>query len=95
MKSSTSLTQISKSVTRFMHRYHLILFTVLALGGVIVVTLILNNVAVSSEPSKVSTPYVGFDKETIEKLDTLNISPEAATTPPVDILRGPRTPFVE
>lgn len=95
MKSSPSLTHISKSLSRLLHRYHLILFTILALGGVIVATLILNNVVSSSAPSDISTPYQEFDKDTIERLSTLNTSPETATTPPIDTLRGPRTPFVE
>lgn len=86
--------QLGKSIANLLHRYHVILFVIAAIGSLAVATFFLNNVIISSSASDEAQTYQGFDKNTIEKIDSFKTAEEqqaSGETAP----KGKRNPFVE
>lgn len=74
MNLSVSPAAIKKALVRFLHRFHLTLFVVIVLGGVIVVVALLNSVVVRSGETAGYAPKTTsdtFDQATIDKIDAL------------------------
>lgn len=87
-----SLPAIKKAIVAFLHRFHVVIFTVIILGGLTVVIFLLNNIVVLSSQSNGYTPDTNnstFDKATIQKIEELK---NRTQTPPTS---GRTNPFVE
>lgn len=90
-----SFVTIKTKLANFLHRFHVILFTVVVLGGLAGVVYMLNDVIIQSEsdtPSSAAT-QTSFDQETMKRIETL----ETPSGPPPKIdANGKRVnPFVE
>ena len=79
-----SLQQFVKSYSHFMHRYHVIVFTVVIIGGLSIATYLMYRVTIASS-TPTGTPVSGFDKATIDRINQLhdvNDSQESLKLPP-------------
>jgi hypothetical protein len=87
----------TKTITNFLHRYHVVLFAVIILGGLVFMVLSLNNIIVaSSEAGADYTPAgttFSFDEKTIERINDLRSRDQAASQ--LDLSNGRTNPFVE
>lgn len=87
----------TKAITAFLHRYHVVLFAVVILGGLVFMVLSLNNIIItSSETSADYTPTgttFSFDEKTIERIDSLKSRDQAANS--LNLSNGRSNPFVE
>jgi len=87
----------TKAITNFLHRYHVILFSIFILGGLVFMVLSLNNIIISS--SKAGADYTpdgttfSFDQTTIDRIDNLKSRDQAADG--LDLSNGRSNPFVE
>jgi hypothetical protein len=92
-----SLTTIKKGLITLLHRFHVIIFVLLVMGGLAVVVLILNNLIISSsEPGDYVPPNSitsTFDQATIDRIDQLKTRNES--TDPLDLSKGRTNPFIE
>lgn len=91
-----SLTGLKTSLSTFFHRYHVVLFVVVAVGGLAVVIFMLNNtiIAASETPAE-GAPVTSttFDQATIDKVNQLDTT---SSSRPLSLPGGQRTnPFVE
>lgn len=93
MNQSISFNGLGKGVSNFFHRYHVVIFIVLALGGLIVATLMLNATVGRSVAQPVTATGITFDKTTINKLDKLKTADEQTSGGAAPL--GRRNPFVE
>lgn len=97
MKSSISLDQLPKKFIKFANRYHLVIFVVTVIGGMIIVMFMLNNTIQSSTNGELINNQVtntGFDQETIDKLESLK-SFNSDALKGLDFPSGRINPFVE
>ena len=90
-----SLSSIKKSVSAFLHRYHVVVFVVTILGGLVIVVLLLNGIIAKSGQVGNFTPTTGssFDQQTIERIENLKTRNEKSD--PIDLSSGRTNPFVE
>lgn len=72
MQQSLNLNQITKSFSRTLHRYHVLIFVLVVIGGLSLATFMLNQ-AINSAPAADPTTDTtgGFDKATMEKIESL------------------------
>lgn len=97
MAKDLNLQNIPDAFGRFLHRYHIMIFTLIAFGSLIYAMWSLNAsiTSVSSETTDVKTaPTTNFDKETIKKLDKLHLSNEPAPELVFPVNQR-KSPFVE
>jgi hypothetical protein len=86
-----------KVITRLIHRYHVVLFSIVILGGVAFMVLSLNNIIISS--SETATDYTpagttfSFDQATIDQIDSLKSRDQNSAN--LDLSSGRSNPFVE
>ncbi len=79
MKSDLSLPQLTSSLSRFLHRYHVVLFVLTVVGGLALANFMINqaiNEKPIDQPQAVSS---SFDKETMDKINQLNESSSQTT----------------
>ena len=79
MKADLSLSQLTAALSRFLHRYHVILFVLTAVGGLALANFMLNQ-AINEKP--IEPPQAvssSFDQETMDKIDQLNESSTQST----------------
>ena len=95
MQSNLSVKKLTKALSKILHRYHVLLFALSAVGCLMSATYYLNTVLESSSASTDTTPYVGFDKSTIEKVNNLKTSQEQQAQKVDTLSFGRRNPFVE
>ena len=91
-----SFTKIKRGLSRFIERFHVTLFTITILGGLVVAMLFLNNVIVTSSSSGDYTPdthSVNFDQTTIDRIEQLKTRDEGSGQ--LDLSQGRTNPFVE
>ena len=65
-----SLQHFLKSYSHFMHRYHVIIFTIVIVGGLSVATYLMYRVTIASS-TPTGTTTTGFDKATIDRINQL------------------------
>ena len=83
--------QLLASGSRFLHRYHVVMFTLLAVGGLAFATFRLYSV-VTAAPTTTTTQTVGnFDQATIDKINNLRASDEEMQ--PLKLPSGRTNPF--
>jgi len=83
---------IKKIIIAFLHRFHVVIFVILILGGLAVIILLLNNIVIRSGQSNGYTPdtsNASFDQSTIKKIEDLQ---NRSQSPPTS---GRINPFVE
>lgn len=93
MKIDASPQKIVHSFSRFMHRYHVIIFTIFVLGGLSAATFLLYQVTALAfaSPSSDQTTAAGFDKTTIDRISKLHGAGDAPT--PLELPPGRTNPF--
>lgn len=90
--SSLSLSQITKPLSQLLHRFHVILFALLVIGGLSVATFLLyGSIVTSSAPDQQVTSSSSFDKTTIEKIKTLRDPSQPGS--PLQLPAGRTNPF--
>ncbi|QQG51040.1 MAG: hypothetical protein HZB75_00830 [Candidatus Saccharibacteria bacterium] len=95
MNMNISLDSIKKMFATFLHRFHVIIFVVIVLGGVAAAIFVLNNIVVLSSDTSEYTQTTGatFDQETIERVKNLKTSDQSGDD--LDLSKGRVNPFVE
>lgn len=95
MNLNLSLDSIKKMFSTFLHRFHVIIFVVIVLGGVAISIFILNNIVILSTDTSEYTPSTTatFDQETIERVKNLKTSDQSGDE--LDLSKGRVNPFVE
>lgn len=91
-----SFTSVKKSLGRFIGRFHVVLFVVTILGGLVIVVLLLNNIILTSTRSNDYTPETSnatFDQATIDRIKQLKTRDESSSQ--LDLSGGRSNPFVE
>lgn len=92
--NNISLNGLPKQLSNFFHRYHVITFSLIVLGGMAVAILLLNNILLTSgQPGQSAGINADFDTGTIERVNELKTSsdtPESIAFP-----TGRINPFVE
>lgn len=91
-----SSANISKALTHFLHRFHIIIFVLVVLGSLVAVVFLLNNIIIkSSDSSNYTSPGAdtSFDQDTINRLSQLRTRDQ--TPAPLDLSKGRTNPFIE
>ena len=92
-----SLAPLKKSLSAFLHRFHVLVFVIIALGGLIWAILILNSIIVqsSSDDDGYAAPAstAAFDQATIKRIEDLKTRDQASGE--LDLSKGRSNPFVE
>ena len=96
MAAEVSTSQLLHGYSRLLHRYHVVLFVVIAFGGLAVVILLLSQIANSSSDTtgaSQSAATADFDKATITRLENLK---QTGSSKPLQFPGNTRiNPFVE
>jgi len=80
MDISLSPATIAKAFSHFLHRYHVVLFSVFALGGLAVAVFLLNNTLIAAANTTPSTATgVDFDQGTLQKVKTMHTSEQVTS----------------
>ena len=83
MKSSISLSALARSIPHFLHRFHVMIFVLFVVGGLSVVTLLLNFVVTNRTASTgTDSSQSNFDTTTIEKVRSLQDANGGTSTLP-------------
>lgn len=97
MKSDISLQSITSGISKTLHRYHVVLFTVLVIGGVAAMIFMINQTIIRSTDTtdqQQNDTSMNFDQATIEQLEELDS--DASNPGPLALPEGKRiSPFVE
>lgn len=91
-----SLNMVKTALARFIGRFHIIIFVITILGGLVVVILFLNNIIITSTDSSDYTPAsnnASFDQTTIDRIKQLKTRDE--TGDQLNLPPGRTNPFVE
>ncbi len=94
MNNDISFTTIGRSISHFLRRYHVVLFVLFALGGLAIITFLLNNVITTSTRVTEAPRLTGFDQSTIDKIQQLKTSDESDKSA-ASLQMSQRNPFVE
>jgi hypothetical protein len=87
---------IKRMIFTFLHRFHVMIFVIIVLGGVIVMVLLLNSIVLRSSESNgytSDTNNATFDQATIKRIDELKTRDQ--TSDQLDLSTGRTNPFVE
>ncbi|MNR27861.1 hypothetical protein D3C85_1451540 [compost metagenome] len=92
--NNISFNELPKQLSRLLHRYHVVTFTLVVLGGMAVAIFLLNNILqASSQPGEGSGISSSFDTDTINRVNELKSSTDAPET--MSFPTGRINPFVE
>jgi hypothetical protein len=92
--NNISLNELPKQLSRLLHRYHVVTFTLIVLGGMAVAIFLLNNILqTSSQPAQGSGISSSFDTDTINRVNELKSSTDAPQN--MSFPTGRINPFVE
>lgn len=91
MKSDLSLQQVTRSISHFMHRYHVIIFAIFVVGGLSVATFLLYQVTSVAAVPSAKTSSANFDKATIDRISKLRGAND--TSEPLNLPQGRTNPF--
>lgn len=93
MKQDLSLTALTRGLSRFLHRFHVILFTLVVIGGLAAATLALYE-EINTQVDQTSTPTATqFDTATMKKIESLRGPNDPAS--PLTLPAGRTNPFQE
>ena len=78
-----------------LHRYHVMIFVIFVLGGLVVMVFLLNGIIVQSSNSGDYVPETtqNFDQKTMDRIKELKTRDDPASQ--LDLSRGRSNPFVE
>lgn len=88
---------IKTGISSFFKRYHVLIFTLFVLGGLMTAVLLLNSVITKSGTSSDYTPTASnttFDQTTIDKIKSLRSGAESGSDD-LKLNEGRTNPFVE
>lgn len=91
-----SFTSLKKTITNFFVRYHVVIFSVIVIGGLSVVVLILNSIITSASDTSNYVPAgssATFDEATIKRVNELKARSETGGN--LTFPEGRINPFVE
>lgn len=92
MKLDMNLSQLSESFSRFFHRYHVLIFVIFVIGGLSTATFLLSQALTTpSTTDTTNTVPSGFDKATIEKINSLRSASDQSA--PLTMPAGRTNPF--
>lgn len=92
MNGSLSLSQITVSLSKFLHRFHVILFALIVIGGLSAATFMLYGaIASSSATNEPAVSSNSFDQKTIDKIEGLRDPNESSV--PLKLPQGRTNPF--
>lgn len=95
MKNSFSLTGLASTITRFLHRFHVILFVLVTMGSLAVATLFLNEL-ISRPATNSNNSVTGrFDDATIKRILLYRTAEEQVSQTSIPLNKGKRNLFVE
>lgn len=87
MKIDLSAETIVRGISGFLHRFHIVLFAVLALGGMAAMMFMINQTITRSTDTsqqQSSATSISFDEKTIEQLGELSSGPGGSINLPND-----------
>ena len=85
--------QLVRGLSGFMHRYHVLIFSIVVLGGLSAATFSLYQTVTSAQTVEPSNAKTTFDNETITKIRELRTSSD--TTNNLTLPSGRTNPFQE
>ncbi|MEO8691831.1 MAG: hypothetical protein ABI397_03550 [Candidatus Saccharimonas sp.] len=91
---SIQLSQIPRAISHFLHRYHVVVFACIVLGGLSITTLMLYKTIATPDSTMSGAPASSadhFDQDTIEKIKQLRSATEDET--PLQLPAGRTNPF--
>lgn len=91
-----STTNMTKGLAQLLQRFHILLFSIVILGALIVAIYLLNQILVTSDQSNgyvSQSRSASFDTATIDRLNQLHTVDGPST--PLDLSTGRLNPFVE
>lgn len=92
--NNISFNELPKQLSNLLHRYHIVIFTFVVLGGIAAVVLILSNtLQASTQPGTSASIDTAFDKTTIDRINQLRTRDDA--TEDMMLPAGRINPFVE
>lgn len=92
MKNDIDIAQLLKGFSQFLHRYHVLLFTLLVLGGLALATFLLYETMIDAQTASPISTGTSFDKATIEKINQLKTTDDGVT---LTLPSGRTNPFSE
>lgn len=92
MKADINIQQLSKTISHFLHRYHVILFVLSVIGGLALATFMINQSINERSADQPATGIEKFDATTIEKINKLN--PSSTQSTPFTLPSGRTNPFM-
>lgn len=96
MQISISPAAIKTAFFRFMHRFHVVIFVIVVLGGVAGSVFVLNTIVIKSNDTS-NTPSTttssDFNQETIKRIEELKTRDQSGAS--LDLSKGRTNPFVE
>jgi hypothetical protein len=90
MKTSIGINQVGAYITRFLHRFHVVIFVLTIVGGLSVATFMLNRTLGAEAPLSEETSS-SFDTKTMERVKQL--SKTTTETKPLNLPPGRIDPF--
>ena len=94
MKNAPSISQLGGILARFLHRYHVMLFTLTVVIGVsVAIFLLYGLLSLSSETASTQPATTTFDQDTINKINGFNTAGSDNDT--FSLPAGRVNPFVE
>src|SRR5687768_6969617 len=93
---SLSITTIKEGLFSFLHRFHLVIFVIVVLGGVAASVFMLNTIIVRSSDTSdapIGSSGAAFDQTTIKRIDELKTRDQSGGS--LNLPPGRTNPFVE
>lgn len=91
MKSSLNLSTITDALSHFLHRFHVVIFTLFVIGGLALATFMFYQTIMSATVAELTTTNNGFDTKTIKAITNLRAKGEASK--PLQKPAGRTNPF--
>lgn len=76
MKNDVSTQQLIRSYSQFMHRYHVVIFTIVIIGGLSAATYFMYKASTPGSTAGTNT-VTGFDQPTIDRIKNLRSSSDS------------------
>lgn len=86
-----NMSSVSRAISHFFHRFHVLVFTVFVLGGLAVATMLLYQTVQSTNQITPDATVQPFDQETIDKIKQYKTSDE--NTGELKLPAGRTNPF--
>ncbi|AGL62037.1 exported protein of unknown function [Candidatus Saccharimonas aalborgensis] len=95
MKNSLSFTGLASTITRLLHRFHVILFALVSIGSLAAATLFLNELISRPTTNSDNTAAGKFDDATIKRILLYRTAEEQVSQASIPLNKGKRNPIVE